>query len=69
VIEYILSDHHGSRLFFSSSTNNRTPTYKWKLNNSLLSDNLFREERKKWIKDFLEFMKMLTHHAQTYGTQ
>ena len=27
----------------------------WKLNNSLLSDNLVKEEIKKEIKDFLEF--------------
>jgi hypothetical protein len=27
----------------------------WKLNNSLLSDNLVRGEIKKEIKDFLEF--------------
>jgi hypothetical protein len=27
----------------------------WKLNNSLLNDNLVREEIKKEIKDFLEF--------------
>jgi hypothetical protein len=27
----------------------------WKLNNTLLNDNLIREEIKKEIKDFLEF--------------
>ena len=27
----------------------------WKLNNSLLNDNLVKEEIKKEIKDFLEF--------------
>jgi hypothetical protein len=27
----------------------------WKLNNSLLKDNLVKEERKKEIKDLLEF--------------
>jgi hypothetical protein len=35
--------------------NNRKLTYSWKLNNSLLSDNLVREEIKKEIKDFIEF--------------
>jgi hypothetical protein len=35
--------------------NNRKPTYTWKLNNTLLSDNLVKEEIKKEIKDFLEF--------------
>ena len=29
----------------------------WKLNNSLLKDNLVREEIKKEIKDFLEFIE------------
>jgi hypothetical protein len=31
------------------------PTYTWKLNNSLLNDNLVREEIQKETKDFLEF--------------
>jgi hypothetical protein len=43
----ILSNH--LRLVFK---NNRKPTCAWKLNNSLLNDNLVREERKKEIKDF-----------------
>jgi hypothetical protein len=34
--------------------NNRSPTYSWKLNNSLLNANFVREEVKKEIKDFLE---------------
>ena len=29
----------------------------WKLNNTLLNDNLVKEETKKEIKDFLEFNK------------
>ena len=33
----------------------REPTYTWKLNNALLNDKLIKEERKKEIKDFLEF--------------
>jgi hypothetical protein len=32
--------------------NNRKPTYTWKLNNTLLNDNLIKEEIKKDIKDF-----------------
>jgi hypothetical protein len=32
-----------------------THTYIWKLNNTLLNDNLVKEERKKEIRDFLEF--------------
>jgi hypothetical protein len=52
-IPCILSDHHGLRLVFNNSKNNINPI--WKLNNSLLNDNLVREEIKKEIKEFLEF--------------
>jgi hypothetical protein len=38
-------------------THNRKATYTWKLNNTLLNDNLIKEELKKQIKDFLEFNK------------
>ena len=34
---------------------NKKPKHQWKLNNSLLHCNLAREERKKEVKDFLEF--------------
>jgi hypothetical protein len=54
IIPCILSDHHGLRLIINNNINNRKSTYTWKLNNSLLSDNLV-EEIKKEIKDFLEF--------------
>ena len=47
-------DHHSLRLVFNNSENNRKSTYTWKLNNTLLNDNLVREEIKKEIKDFLE---------------
>jgi hypothetical protein len=40
---------------FNNSKNYRKPTYMWKLNKSLLSDNLVREEIKKEIEDCLEF--------------
>ena len=43
------------RLVFKNKKNYRKPTYTWKLNNSLLSDNLVSKELKKEIKDFLEF--------------
>ena len=43
------------RLVFNNSKNYRKTTYTWKLNNSLLTGNLVREEIKKQIKDFLEF--------------
>jgi hypothetical protein len=55
IIPCILSDHHGLRLVFNNSKNYRKPTNTWKLKNSLLNDNLVREEMKKEIKDFLEF--------------
>jgi hypothetical protein len=40
---------------FNNSKNYRNLTYTWKLINSLLNENLVREEIKKEIKDFLEF--------------
>ena len=48
----IPSDHHGLRLIFNSNINNRKPTCTWKLNNTLLNDNLVKEVIKKEIKDF-----------------
>jgi hypothetical protein len=48
-----MSDDH--RITQHNNTNNRSPTYTWKLNNSLLNDNMVREEIKKEIKDALEF--------------
>jgi hypothetical protein len=44
-------------MVFSNNKNNRKPTYSWKLNNSLLNDNLARQELKKEIKDFLKCIK------------
>jgi hypothetical protein len=55
IIPCILSDHYRLRLDFNNNKNNRKSTYPRKLNNSLLNDNLVREEIKKEIKDFLEF--------------
>jgi len=54
-IDLRLSDHHTLRLVFNNNNNDRKPTYIWKLNNALLNDNLVKEERKKEIKDFIEF--------------
>jgi hypothetical protein len=51
VIAWVL---HRLRLIFNNNKNNRKPTYKWKLNNTLLN-NLVKEEIKNKVKDFLEF--------------
>ena len=47
IVPCILSDHHGLRLIFNNKINNRKPTFTWKLNNTLLNDNLVKEEIKK----------------------
>ena len=51
IIPCILSEHHRLRLDLNNTKNNRKSTYSWKLNNSLLNDNLVREEIKK-LKTF-----------------
>jgi exonuclease III len=43
IIPCILSDHHRLRLVFNNNKTNRKPTDPWKLNNSLLNDNLVKE--------------------------
>jgi hypothetical protein len=63
IVPCILSDHHGLRVIFNNNINNRKLTYTWKLNNTLLNDNLVKEEIKKEIKDFLEFNE---NEATTY---
>jgi exonuclease III len=55
IVPCILSDHHGLRLIFNYTINNRMPTFMWKLNNTLLNNTLVKEGIKKEIKDFLEF--------------
>ena len=40
IVPCILSDHHGLRLIFNNNINNGKPTFTWKLNNTLLNDNL-----------------------------
>jgi hypothetical protein len=54
-IPCILPDYLGLRLIFNNNINKRNPTYMWKMNNTLLNDNLVKEEIKKEIKDFLKF--------------
>ena len=46
IISCILSYHRGLRLDFNNNKN-RKPTYTWLLNNSLINDNMVREEIKK----------------------
>jgi hypothetical protein len=46
---------HELRLILNNKTNNRKPTFTWKLNNTVLYDTLVKEGIKKEIKDFLEF--------------
>jgi hypothetical protein len=55
IVPCILSDHHGLRLIFNKNTNDRKPTFTWKLNNNLLNDTLVKEGIKMEKKDFLEF--------------
>ena len=45
IIPCFLSGHHILRLF--NNISNRKLTYTWKLNNTLLNDNLVKEEIKK----------------------
>ena len=51
IVPCILSDHHGLRLIFNNNINNRKPTYTWKLNNTVINDNLAKDEIKK-LKTF-----------------
>jgi hypothetical protein len=63
IVPCILSDHHGLRLIFNKNTNDRKPTFTWKLNNNLLNDTLVKEGIKMEKKDFLEFKE---NEATTY---
>jgi Rps23 Pro-64 3,4-dihydroxylase Tpa1-like proline 4-hydroxylase len=63
IIPCILSDHQGLRLILNNNINNTKPIFRWKLNNTLINDNLVNEEMKKEIKDFLEFKE---NEAATY---
>jgi hypothetical protein len=46
IIPCIQPDHHRLRLIFNYTINNRKPTYTWKLNNTLLNDNLVKKRDK-----------------------
>jgi hypothetical protein len=51
IIPCIPSDHHGLRLMLKNNINTRKPTLMWKLSNTLLNDNLVKEEMKR-LKTF-----------------
>jgi hypothetical protein len=69
IIPCILSNDHRLKLMFNYNKNNRKPTYTWRLNNTLLNDNLFKEEIMKEVKDFIEFNENEATTYQTSGTQ
>jgi hypothetical protein len=52
------------RLVFNDSINSRKHTHTWNLNNTLLNDNLVKEEINNKIKDFLELNE---HEGTTYS--
>jgi hypothetical protein len=64
IIPYIQSDHPRLRLMLNNNKNNGKYTYTWKLNNTLLNDNLVKEEINKEIKDFIKFNE---NEATTYA--
>jgi hypothetical protein len=55
IIPSTLSNHYGLRMIFNNNINFRKPTFRWKVNNSLLNDTSVKEGIKKEIKDFLDF--------------
>ena len=69
LIQCILSDHHRLSLVFKNNQSTRKPTYTRKLNNTVLNDNIVKEEIKKEIKDFLEFNENEGTTYPKYGKQ
>jgi hypothetical protein len=68
IITCILSDYHSLRLVFDNNINNRKPTCTWKLNNTLLNDNLVKEEIKKFllIKLFEHIISTCVYNDSTF---
>jgi hypothetical protein len=65
------SSHHRLRLILNNNIKNREPphTHMWKLNNTLLNDNLVKEEIQKEGKVFLEFNENeATTHPNLWDT-
>ena len=52
IIPCTLSDHYRLSLVLNTNKNNGKHKYTWKLNNTLLNNNLVKEEIKKEIKAF-----------------
>jgi hypothetical protein len=51
----ILSDHNALKLKLKNKSSSRKYANNWRLNNTLLNDQLVIEEMKEGIKNFLEF--------------
>jgi hypothetical protein len=50
-----LSDHNALELEINNKNNSKKPANNWKLNNTLLNDQLVIDQIKEEIKRFLEF--------------
>ena len=61
--------HHGLRLVLNTIKRKGKHTYLWKLNNALLNDSLVKEEVKKEIKCFLEFIENKDTSSQNLRKQ
>jgi hypothetical protein len=60
IIPCILSDHNALKLEINSINNSRNHVKNWKLNNTLLNDQLVIDEVKQETKRFRKLMKMNT---------
>jgi hypothetical protein len=55
IISCTLSDHHRLKLVLNTNKNNRKHIYTWKMSNTLLNDNLVKEEKEKLCLWFFFF--------------